>query len=175
MQPSEARRATPVTRKRGIRWARIILAAFLAEVAVILIIGAVIVVHRFWIAPGQTDAEYRAFGEVAGYYAGPAGGALMTFLFVLWVGRRLNSDFVLHGVLIGIAGVLLTAGFIIVAKPEHRLMYVISYVLKIAAGYLGGLAARARFTGIQAGRDCVGYVVDNGPECNEDRRLRSQS
>src|SRR5437660_12669655 len=80
MQPSEARRATPVTRKRGIRWARIILAAFLAEVAVILIIGAVIVVHRFWIAPGQTDAEYRAFGEVAGYYAGPVWSAVARFM-----------------------------------------------------------------------------------------------
>lgn len=131
-------------RKPGIRWGLIVLAAFLAEVAVILIIGAAIMAYRIWIAPGQTEAEYRAFGELAGYYAGPAGGALMTFLFVLWLGRKLNSDFILHGVLIGVAGVLLTAGFIFSAKPEHRLMYVISYILRIAAGYLGGLAARGQ-------------------------------
>ncbi len=151
MQPSEAPRTAPGTHKPGIRWGRIALAAFLAEVGVILIIGAVSMAHRFWIAPGQTEAESRAFGEIAGYYAGPAGGALMTFLFVLWVGRMLNSDFVLHGVLVGVAGVLLTAGFIVVAKPEHRSMYVVSYVLRIAAGYLGGLwLARARSTGLRS-------------------------
>src|SRR5437588_12155592 len=116
MQRSETPRAAGSAAKRGIRWGRIALAAFLAEVAVVLIIGAVILAHRLWIAPGQTEAEYRAFGELAGYYAGPAGGALMTFLFVLWVGRKLDSGFVLHGLLIGIAGVLLTAGFIVVAK-----------------------------------------------------------
>jgi len=146
MQPSKTYTTVRAARKHGLRWGLIVLAAFLAEVAVILIIGAAIMAHRIWIAPGQTEAEYRAFGELAGYYAGPAGGALMTFLFALWVGRKLNSDFILHGVLIGVAGVLLTAGFIAIAKPEHRLMYVISYVLRIAAGYLGGRAARARFT-----------------------------
>ncbi len=151
MQPSETPRTAGGTRKPGIRWGRIILAAFLAEVGVILIIGAVILTHRFWVAPSQSEAEARAFGEIAGYYAGPAGAALMTFLFVLWAGRKLNSDFVLHGVLIGVAGVLLTAGFIVVAKPEHRLMYVISYLLRIAAGYLGGVwVARARSTGLRS-------------------------
>src|SRR5436853_7574973 len=95
--------------KPGIRWGRIAVAAVLAEVATILIIGAVIIVHKLWIAAGQSDAEARAFGEIAGYYAGPAGGAVMTFLFVLRAARKLNSDFVLDGVLIGVAGVLLTA------------------------------------------------------------------
>jgi len=128
------------------------MAAFLAEIAVILMIGAVIVAHNLWIAPGQTQAESRAFGEVAGYYVGPAGGGLMTFLFVLWASRKLNARFVLHGLLIGIAGVVLTAGFIIVAKPEHRFMYVVSYLLRlrIGAGYAGGLAARARFPGMRS-------------------------
>ena len=56
--------------KPGIRWGRIAVAAVLAEVATILTIGAVIIVHKLWIAPGQSDAEARAFGEIAGYYAG---------------------------------------------------------------------------------------------------------
>jgi len=147
MQHAEVRTTTS-NRKPGIRWGRIALAAFLAEVAVILIIGAAIMAHRILIAPGETPAESRAFGEVAGYDVGPFGGALMTFLFVLWVGRKLSSGFVLHGVLIGLAGVLLTVGFIFVAKPDQRVMYVISYVLRLTAGYAGGLAARARFNGL---------------------------
>jgi len=47
-------------------------------------------------------------------------------------------------VLIGVAGVLLTGGFIVGAKPEHRLMYVVSYVLRIVAGYLGGWAVQEK-------------------------------
>jgi hypothetical protein len=150
MSTSHFAGATRKAETQNIRWGRVIMAAFLAEITVILMIGAVIMAHRLWIAPDQTPAESRAFGEIAGYYVGPAGGALMTFLFVLWAGRKLNARFVLHGVLIGIAGVLLTAGFIFVAKPEHRFMYVVSYVLRMGAGYAGGLAARARFTGLSS-------------------------
>lgn len=144
MRHSEPRLTSPTATRTSIRWARVLMAAVLAEVFVILMIGAVIMVHRFWLAPSETAAESRAFGEIAGYYVGPAGGALMTFLAVVWVGRKLRADFVLHGVLIGVVGVLLTTGFIVAAKPEHRLMYVCSYLLRIGAGYLGGLTARAR-------------------------------
>jgi hypothetical protein len=140
MQPSQ----TVIGRKHDIRWGRVVLAALLTEVAVIGIIGIAIVAHRLWIAPGETQAQSRAFGEIAGYYAGPAGGAVMTFLFVLWVCRPLRSHFVLHGLLVGLAGVLLTVGFIFTAKPEYSFMYAASYALRIAAGYGGGLVARAR-------------------------------
>jgi putative membrane protein (TIGR04086 family) len=61
---------------------------------------------------------------------------------VLWVARKLESRFILHGVLVGVLGVLLTVGFIFGAKPEDRLMYVVSFVLRIAGGYLGGVVAR---------------------------------
>src|SRR5947209_15140899 len=102
MHASERTGRVPGATKSGIRWGRIAVAAVLAEVATILIIGAVIMAHKLWIAPGQSDAETRAFGEIAGYYAGPAGSAVMTFLFVLWAARKLKSDLVLHGVLIGL-------------------------------------------------------------------------
>jgi hypothetical protein len=54
----------------------------------------------------------------------------MVFLFT----RRLNSGFVANGILTGILSVLLTVGFLVSAKPEHRLMYGIAFVLRIAAG-----------------------------------------
>ena len=114
---------------KNIRWGRVILAAVAAEVAVILALLAVSVV-------------FRVPGEVAGYYVAPPASALATFLMVLWVARKLESRFVLHGLLVGLAGVALTAGFVFTAKPEDRLMYAVSFVLRIVGGYLGGLVAQ---------------------------------
>ena len=129
----------------GIRWGRVILGALLSEAAVIIILAATIMVYRFVISPGRTSAEYQAFGELAGYYVAPAAAALATFFSVLWVARKLTSDFVLNGTLVGAAAVLLTVGFLFGAKPEYRLMYIVSFLLRIAGGFLGGLAARTIF------------------------------
>jgi len=43
---------------------------------------------------------------------------------------------------VGLVGVVLTGGFIFTAKPGDRLMYVVSFVLRIVGGYLGGLVAQ---------------------------------
>jgi hypothetical protein len=137
-------------KKARIVWGRVLLAAVLSEVAVITILMAITMTYSFVIAPGKTDTEYNEFGQLAGYYVAPAAGAVTTFLFVLWVGRKLESNFVLNGVLVGVVNVLLTAGFLATARPEHRLMYVIAFVLRIIAGYFGGLAALKMFNGRQA-------------------------
>src|SRR6185295_3071992 len=112
-----------------IRWGRVILAAVAAEVLVILSLLA-------------ASAVFKVPGEVAGYYVAPPVGAIATFLMVLWVARKLESRFVLHGVLVGLVEVALTFGFIFTAKPEDRLMYIVSFVLRIVGGYLGGLVAQ---------------------------------
>jgi hypothetical protein len=112
-----------------IRWGRVIVAAIAAEVGVILTLLVI-------------SAVFHVASERAGYYVAPPASALATFLMVLWVGRRLESGFILHGVLVGVCGVILTAGFLFGAKPEDRLMYAVSFVLRIMAGYLGGLMAR---------------------------------
>ena len=112
-----------------IRWGRVIFAAVAAEVLVILALLAV-------------SAVFKVPGEVAGYYVAPPASALATFLMVLWVARKLESRFILHGVLVGLVGVVLTGGFIFGAKPEDRLMYLVSFVLRIVGGYLGGLVAQ---------------------------------
>ena len=88
------------------------------------------------------SAVFKVPGEVAGYYVAPPASAVATFLMVLWVARKLESRVVLHGVLVGLVGVLLTGGFVFAAKPEDRLMYVVSFVLRIVGGYLGGLVAQ---------------------------------
>jgi len=113
----------------NIRWGRVILAAIAAEVLVVLSLLA-------------AGAVFKVPGEVAGYYVAPPASAAATFLMVLWVARKLESRFVLHGVLVGLAGVVLTGGFIFTAKREDRLMYIVSFVLRIVGGYVGGLAAQ---------------------------------
>ena len=118
-----------MTHMANIRWGRIILAAVAAEVLVILALLA-------------ASAVFKVPGEVAGYYVAPPASALATFLMVLWVARKLESRFILHGVLVGLVGVVLTGGFIFGAKPEDRLMYLVSFVLRIVGGYLGGLVAQ---------------------------------
>jgi len=87
-------------------------------------------------------AVFKVPGEVAGYYVAPSASAVATFLMVLWVARKVESRFILHGVLVGLVGVALTGGFIFTAKPGDRLMYVVSFVLRIVGGYVGGLVAQ---------------------------------
>jgi putative membrane protein (TIGR04086 family) len=118
--------ARPRTR---IRWGRVVLAAVAAEASVILLIAAISIVRP----------EFR---ESAGYYVAAPASALSTFLMTLWVGRKLEAGFIFHGILVGLVGVVLTGGFIVLAKPEDRMMYGVSYVLRIIGGYLGGVVAR---------------------------------
>ena len=114
---------------KRIRWGRVVLGAVAAEASVILLIAAI-------------SIALPEFRESAGYYVAPPASALATFLMTLWVARKLESGFILHGILVGLIGVVLTGGFIFLAKPEDRVMYGVSYVLRIIGGYLGGVVAR---------------------------------
>ena len=111
-----------------IHWGSVILAAVAAEVLVILSLLA-------------ASAVFEVSGEVAGYYVGPPAGAIATFLMALWVARKLEARYILHGVLVGLMGVVLAGGFIFTAKRGDRWMYVVSFALRIVGGYLGGLVA----------------------------------
>lgn len=126
--------------KSRIRWGRVILAAVLSEVCVIATILAAIAVYSFMV-PGEPGAD---IGARLGYYVAPPAGALATFLLVLWVLRRLESQFILHGVLVGIVSVLLTAGFLVSARPEDRPMYLAAFALRILAGFFAGWIAQRR-------------------------------
>jgi len=128
-----------------IRWGRIAVAAVLSEVAVVSVLIVSTIAYRFLVAPGRTAAEYHAFGELAGYYVAPAAAGLATFFGAVWVGRKLTSAFVANGALVGAAAVVLTVGLLFVAKPGDRLMYGVSFVLRILGGYLGGAVAQRMF------------------------------
>jgi putative membrane protein (TIGR04086 family) len=110
----------------GIHWLRVLLGGFLAEVSVIALILPIALLA------GKNTLTYSA----------PAASLLACFVSALWVGRRLTSQFVLHGILVGVVATLiyvaLTRG-----SPEP-LAYLIAHALKLLGGAAGGLVAARR-------------------------------
>ena len=109
-----------------LRWGRVVIAGLLAEVGLILAIVPV------GLRLGDTFLRYAA----------PPGSFVVCFLGALWACRRVESRFVLHGVLVGAVAALFyiaLTGF----QPEP-LAYVIAHVLKLAGGAAGGWVAQRR-------------------------------
>jgi hypothetical protein len=103
-----------------------LLAGFLAELAVFAIVFPV---------------QYF-FGQQAFLTSIPIASALMPFVFAMWVGKRLESGFVLHGALVGLAAAAIYVG-LSWGQPQS-LLYNISHGLKVAGGLAGGMAASRR-------------------------------
>jgi hypothetical protein len=107
----------------GIHWLRVLLGGFLAEVSVIGLILPIALLA------GKNTLTYSA----------PAASLLACFVFALWVGRRLDSHFVLHGVLVGIVATLIYVA--LTRGGPERLAYLIAHALKLLGGAAGGLVA----------------------------------
>jgi len=130
--------------KSQIRWGRVLAAAFLSEISVIAGLLAIIGVYTFLIASGKSAADQQEFSQQAAYYFTPWAAGVATFLWAIWAVRGLTARIVANASLVGLAAFLLTAGFIFTARPEDRLMYVVSFVLRLIAGYAAGMLAQAR-------------------------------
>jgi len=72
--------------------------------------------------------------------------ALMPFLFAIWVGRRIESQFVLHGALIGLVAALFYTALALGLGQTQPLLYKIAHGLKIVGGACGGMVAARRRT-----------------------------
>ena len=112
---------------RHLHWGRVMAGGVCAELAVFAIVFPVL---HFW---GQT--AFLASILVT--------SAALPFLFALWVDRRVESHFVLHGLMVGVVAALM---YVLVAwgQPEPFL-YKVAHVLKLVGGLLGGIAS-ARWT-----------------------------
>jgi putative membrane protein (TIGR04086 family) len=109
-----------------LRWGRVVVAGLLAEVGLILAIVPVGI----------------RLGDAFLRYAAPPGSFVVCFLGALWACRRVESHFVLHGVLVGAVAALFyiaLTGF----QPEP-LAYVIAHGLKLVGGAAGGWVAQRR-------------------------------
>jgi len=110
----------------NLRWARILAAGLLAEV------GLIVAIVPVGLRLGDTFLRYAA----------PPGSFVVCFVGALWACQRVESRFVLHGLLVGVVAALFyiaLTGF----RPEP-LAYVIAHVLKLAGGAVGGWAAQRR-------------------------------
>jgi putative membrane protein (TIGR04086 family) len=108
-----------------VRWGRVLLAGFLAE----LLVFAIVFPARW------------AFGEAAFLAAILMASAMMPFIGAIWVGRRISSRFALHGTLVGLVAALIYIG-LAWGQPQPFL-YKVAHALKLCGGMAGGaLAAR---------------------------------
>ncbi len=107
-------------------WVRILVGGFLAEA---ILIAIAIPVGVKW---GQHPLLYIA----------PAGSLVLCFLFAWWVGRGVESRFVVHGLLVGVVATLIYLA-LTRARPEP-MAYVIAHGLKLLGGAGGGWFAGRR-------------------------------
>jgi len=112
--------------REGIHWGRILLGGLLAEAALILAI---------------VPLGLR-FGDNFLHYAAPPGSFLTCLLGALWVGRRIESRFILHGTLLGVVAALIYVA-LTRAQPEP-FVYMVAHALKLAGGACGGFVAQRR-------------------------------
>jgi hypothetical protein len=107
-------------------WVRVLIGGFLAEISVIVLVIPVALL----------------FGRHALLYVAPPASLLSCFLFAWWVGRRIDSGFVWHGILVGVVATLLYVGLTL-GRPEPW-PYLVAHGLKILGGAAGGGVAASR-------------------------------
>jgi hypothetical protein len=110
----------------GIHWLRVLLAGFLAEVVVIVLVLPITVFV------GKNTLPYSA----------PVASLLVCFVFAIWVGRGLTSQFVLHGILVGVVATLIYVA--LTRGGPEPLAYLIAHALKLLGGAAGGFVAARR-------------------------------
>ena len=74
-----------------LRWGRVLIGGFLAELMVFVIVFPVLYV----------------FGQRAFLTSILIASAVMPFIFAVWVGKRIESQFLLHGALVGVVAFLI--------------------------------------------------------------------
>jgi hypothetical protein len=75
-------------------------------------------------------------------YVIPPASFIATFAITVWLGRKVTSRPVLHGVLIGIAGSLMYVA--LTGGAREPWPYLLAHALKVAGGAAGGLALAGR-------------------------------
>jgi putative membrane protein (TIGR04086 family) len=105
---------------------RIFLGGLLAEVALILAI---------------VPLGLR-LGDNFLHYTAPPGSFIMCFLAAVWVGRRIESRFILHGTLVGAVAALIYVA--LTRAHAEPLAYIVAHALKLVGGACGGFVAQRR-------------------------------
>jgi hypothetical protein len=126
---------------RRIRWKWVIAAGFLAEVAILAVFFLLLLAFTLAGVPeiAQPMSTLDNIDALVSSF-------VFFFLLTLWAGKRIESDFVLHGALIGLTGALLFSAMWITTTESltQPLPYVAAHFLKVFGGIAGGLVTKKR-------------------------------
>src|SRR5215216_4199319 len=113
---------------RRIHWKWILLAGFFAEATVFAVFFLLLFVATVAGVP-----EIARPMSPLDYVDALVSSFAVVFLFTLWVGKRIESAFVMHGVLIGVLGILLfgVIWLAIAGSLAQPPLYVAAHVLKV--------------------------------------------
>ena len=115
---------------RRIHWRPVLMAAFLAEVAML-----VVLVPVTFLAISETVLDITVSLVCL----------LLAFAFGLWSARKVEANFILHGSLVG-----LTAALIYMILVRDPTVYAVANALKIIGGAVGGFVAQRQNTPVAA-------------------------
>jgi hypothetical protein len=132
------------------RWVWIIPAAIAVLVTNVAIHVLYMVAYSYVINPGQDAAHYQAHAQLSAPYSSIFVGMPLMFLVCRWIGKKFAAQFsVTAALLVWLVYFLIDITVVVFAGELGRLalLFVISFVTKLAAAYLGGLAARKQAIG----------------------------
>jgi hypothetical protein len=127
------------------RWVWIIPAAIAVMITNVAIHILYMVAYSYVINPGQDAAHYQAHAGVSAPYSSIVVGMPLMFLACRWIGRKFAARYVITAaLLVWLVYFLidLTALLFAGVLSGAALFFIISFVTKLGAAYLGGLAAR---------------------------------
>ena len=109
-----------------IRWGRVLAGGFFAELLLFAVVFPVLYL----------------FGQRAFLASILIASAVMPFVLAMWVGKAVDSRFVLHGALVGLVAALIYTA-LVWGQPQP-LLYKIAHGLKIVGGMAGGAVMARR-------------------------------
>lgn len=127
------------------RWVWIVPAAIAVFVITLAIRILYMVTYYHFINPGEDTAHYHAHEELSAPYLSIFVGMPLMFLACRLIGKKFAVRFsVTAALLVWLVYFLIDITVLVFAGELSRLawLFVISFVTKFAAAYLGGLAAR---------------------------------
>ncbi len=128
------------------RWVWIIPAAIAVMIVNVAIHILYMVAYSYAINAGQDVAHYEAHARVSAPYSSIVVGMPLMFLACRWIGRKFAARYVITAaLLVWLVYVLIDLTVLLFAGELFSrlgLFFIISFVTKFGAAYLGGLAAR---------------------------------
>ena len=124
------------------RWLRAILGGFLAEVLVLVMILPVAFAVGYDLSSGDPSAVPPALNTaivIASFIA--------PLLLTQWVAKKVTSQFVLHGFLVGFTAFVIYMIPIALSGATQPPIYWVAHAMKILGGLSGGMVAARRHAG----------------------------